>query len=162
MIEAQIKKNFLQENDFLKLYHILFSHNFTWHYSPSNSEGDNESYFFHFFYDQNAPCSRFYPEIIPLLNTLEPLSLIAIKANMYINKGKNCIGAWHRDEYGNNKLNHNTAIFYVNDNNGYTQFENDKIKCERNKLLIFPATLKHRSVSQTDTDRKILLNINYF
>ena len=163
MIEIKEFNNFLPNDDIKKLEELFFSKNFYWKYSPDNAKKDSESYFYHYFYYANTPSSEFYANLLPLLTSLKPLSLLGIRANMYINKYKKCYGAWHNDDWGNEKLNHTTSIFYVNDNNGETEFENGKtIKSERNKLIVFPAKLKHRAVSQTDQDRKILINLNYF
>ena len=54
-------------------------------------------------------------------------------------------------------------IFYLNTNNGYTEFENGEIvKCEENTLVTFDSQIKHRAVSQTDTKQRVVVNINYF
>jgi len=36
-----------------------------------------------------------------------------------------------------------------------------KIKTEENKLLIIDTKTSHAAVSQTDTDRRIVINFNY-
>jgi hypothetical protein len=36
------------------------------------------------------------------------------------------------------------------------------IKSEENKVIIFDSNIEHRSVIQTDTDRRLILNLNYF
>ena len=59
-------------------------------------------------------------------------------------------------------MEHTVALFSLNTNNGYTEFENGKkIKSEENSLVIFPGHLKHRSVNQTDENKRINLNINF-
>ena len=56
-----------------------------------------------------------------------------------------------------------TAIYYVNTNNGYTQFEHDgsKIDSVANRIVMFPSSLKHRGVTTTDTPYRMVMNINY-
>ncbi len=55
-----------------------------------------------------------------------------------------------------------TAIFYINTNNGYTEFEDGTIvNCVENRLVTFPANIKHRGVSQTDEQTKVVLNMNF-
>ena len=55
-----------------------------------------------------------------------------------------------------------TAIFYINTNNGYTEFEDGTtIESVENRLITFPTKLSHRGVSQTDKQFKILINFNY-
>ena len=56
-----------------------------------------------------------------------------------------------------------TSIFYVNTCDGYTEFEDGtKTECVANRLVKFPANLKHRGVSQTDTRVKSVINLNFF
>jgi|TARA_R100000388_G_C7190108_1_gene133073 hypothetical protein len=163
MSQIKIVKNFLPEEEIKKLENMFFSKDFMWRYNYQTADNDNESFFYHLFYVNNAPFSRCYDQLIPFLNLLEPLSIIGIRANMYINKYKKYFGGWHTDKWSNEKLNHTTSILYINDNNGVTEFENgESIKSERNKLIEFPADFVHRPISQTDQDRRILINLNYF
>ena len=54
------------------------------------------------------------------------------------------------------------CLFYINTNNGYTMFENgQKVPCLENRLAIFPNHMIHAGVSQTDTQVKVTLNLNY-
>ena len=54
------------------------------------------------------------------------------------------------------------VAYYVNTNNGYTEFEDgQKVYCKKNSILIFDGSLKHRGVKQTDTKMRIAININY-
>ena len=56
-----------------------------------------------------------------------------------------------------------TAIYYVNSNNGYTEFEDGtKVDSVRNRLVTFPSSMKHRGVSQTDTRTRMVINFNWF
>ena len=65
----------------------------------------------------------------------------------------------HRD---NNNNTVTTGLFYLNNNNGYTEFESgEKIKSISNMYVEFPVKLKHRAVSQTDVDCRTVLNLNY-
>ena len=56
-----------------------------------------------------------------------------------------------------------TGIYYVNTNDGYTEFETgDKVKSVANRFVKFPSDIKHRGVSQVDTKVRCVLNLNYF
>ena len=60
------------------------------------------------------------------------------------------------------KIKHKVALFTVNTNNGYTEFENgEKIPSIENTLALFDGNVKHRSVVQTDENLRINININY-
>jgi hypothetical protein len=56
----------------------------------------------------------------------------------------------------------NISIFYVNTNNGYTEFENgEKIKSVENRLVTFDNKIKHFGTTSTDTKTRIVLNLCY-
>jgi len=55
-----------------------------------------------------------------------------------------------------------TAIFYVNNNNGGTRFEDDTfVESVRNRALLFTGKIAHETVTQTDTNFRFNININY-
>jgi hypothetical protein len=93
-----------------------------------------------------------------IIKKLKIKKLLNVRANLCLRGNTKC--AWHTDKFTDN-LKHKTAIYYVNSNNGYTEFENKKIKCEKNKIIVFDANKKHRAVGQTDTDTRMVINLNY-
>ena len=55
-----------------------------------------------------------------------------------------------------------TAIFYVNTNDGYTEFEDGtKIESKENRIVIFPTLIKHSGVTCTDQQNRVVINFNY-
>lgn len=55
-----------------------------------------------------------------------------------------------------------TAIFYINDCNGYTKLEDGSvIESKANRLLTFPANIRHLGATCTDQKRRVLINLNY-
>ena len=56
---------------------------------------------------------------------------------------------------------YSTAIFYLNTNNGGTRFENDFVQSVANRLVLFDGPLLHETVVQTDSNVRMLYNINY-
>ena len=70
------------------------------------------------------------------------------------------------DQYNDYKYEHmKTAIYYLNDTNGPTVFQdNDKtVECVKNRLLIFPSTDRHSGSSHTEGDNtRMVFNFNYF
>ena len=116
--------------------------------------------FTHNFYDIFQPRSNYMELINPIVKKINPSSIIRIKANL-IPKTKNIIETNLHKDIGHAKGN-KTAIYYVNTNNGYTEFENEnKVNCIANSMLIFKANNKHRGCSQTDSDYKSVININF-
>ena len=72
----------------------------------------------------------------------------------------------HNIQSDDPKLQHKTAIFYVNSNNGYTEFQIGRkrkvVKSKSNHIVMFDSAIKHRAVSQTNSDRRIVINLNYY
>ena len=65
---------------------------------------------------------------------------------------------FHTD-FNNNEI---TAIYYINDNDGYTLFEDGtKVESVANRFVRFPCTTRHTGTTCTDTDRRLLINFNY-
>jgi len=163
-----IKDNFLVARVHENLLKTITSPNFPWYYQNSqtiNMEKKDNPYFSHLFYSDHQPLSNYYEDIItPLIITLGNVkSIMVVRANLYTKKDRVYSSRFHTDDCeGVNKYNHKTAVFYVNRNNGYTEFEDGKkVESIPNRMLIFDASLKHRAVSQTDEDRRIVININY-
>ena len=51
----------------------------------------------------------------------------------------------------------------MNTNDGYTEFEDGtKVESVANRLVTFPANLKHTGTSCTDEKTRIVINFNYF
>ncbi len=56
-----------------------------------------------------------------------------------------------------------TSILYINTNNGYTRFETGEVvESVENRLVTFPANLKHTGTSCTDEKVRVVVNFNYF
>jgi hypothetical protein len=160
-LNYKIINNFLEKNLFNKLQEILFSEDINWYFKKNMTNNDN--YFFaHCFYNNHIPMSPFYNEyIIPIFKKLNAKSLIEIKANLMLKKENVFKSNFHTDR----DFKCNTAILYINTCNGYTLLDdvkNIKINCEENKMLIFDSQINHSAISQTDVDRRIVINFNYF
>jgi len=146
----------------------MLSNQMAWFYSgnqaasPNSIQKDN-FVFYHLFYEHNRVVSPFYDKIIlPILNNINCKALDEARANLVTNRDTAISSKFHTDRNYANSL---TAIYYINTNNGYTLLDEEqriKIDCVENKILIFDSQIKHAAVSQTDTNRRIIININYF
>ena len=116
----------------------------------------------HCFYNYHTPQSIFFEElIIPILKKLNAVAISEIRANLVLKEDNPYQSNFHVDRPFECK----TAILYINTCNGYTLLHEDKkikINCEENKILIFNSQIRHAVVSQTDVDRRIVINFNYF
>ena len=56
-----------------------------------------------------------------------------------------------------------TGIFYINNTNGPTVFENRKtIDCVENRMVIFPCDYRHAGSSHTTESERIIINFIWF
>ena len=104
------------------------------------------------------------PLLEPIRNKLNPVFIIREKLNMDINKGVPHKSGYHLDYRFLTESNFYTAIYYINGNNGYTQFQSDGaiVESKENRLLLFRGDYYHRGVTQTDIERRYVLNLNYY
>jgi len=185
--EALIYDNCLPNEQFLQIKNLLitktrvmpwfFSENIVSNLSPEVLEifrkkgykNDDVSQFTHLFHHVgNYSWSNFTEGILPLLELINPKAWIRVKANLGMKEEKHLIGGWHYDmnsACNSNNIAFNSMIgtFNVNTNNGYTLLETgDKIESIENRLVIFPCNIFHTGVTQTDTKRRVLLNLNFF
>ncbi len=118
------------------------------------------------FYNAHKPNSYYFDNLIPIFNKLKVKALIKVKANYLWKTDKIIEHGFHTDtaqHIKDHEANWKTAVYYINTNNGYTKFENGKkIKSKANKLVFFPASVRHTGSTCTDKDERIVLNINYY
>ena len=166
----KIEDNFLKQEDFNKIQEIMMSPNFYWFFSDiiDYKEDVDKFQFCHVFFRNSVPTSNSIEIISPILKILNPMPLWRIKANL-LTKTPNIVeNEFHIDlphlRNSPEKLKQwTTSIFYVNTNNGYTKFEDGtKVKSVANRMLTFPANMKHTGTSCTNEKIRIVINFNYF
>jgi hypothetical protein len=157
----EIINNFLKEKDFLNINKVMTNNTFPWFITWGiNYKHENNYQFSHNFYD-NYIFNSYYSSLLePFLLILNPKAILRIKANLLIKTEKIIKHGFHVD---NEARNCKTAIFYINTNNGFTEFEDGTISnSEENKLVIFDSNIKHSGTTCTDKDFRVVLNFNYF
>ena len=123
---------------------------------------------FHTFHSLDSARHEVSPQIDyikPLVEKIRFIALHRIKANLEPIKPERTHSDFHYDVHKDGKpcSYMTTAIYYVNTNDGYTEFETgDKVNSVANRLVKFPSDIKHRGVSQLDTKVRCVLNLNYF
>ncbi len=155
-------ENFLTKEQHNKILEITTSDYFSWYYGNSVIRTDvnkDDFMFSHVFYTDDKINSDYYNDcILPIMNKLSHKQIIRAKANCYTKREKQFKHGFHID----NEEPHIVALYCINDNNGYTEFENGKIyNSIANSLIIFNGNIQHRSVNQTDTKQRLNININY-
>ena len=120
------------------------------------------------FYMNNTSYSPFLKELEPILELIKTMSIFKIKANLLTRTSNIVENSFHVDmadlkEFPEKLKQWTTSIFYVNTNNGYTKFENGtKIESVANRMVTFPAHIKHTGTSCTDEKIRVVINFNYF
>ena len=164
----KIEDNFLEQKDFDELQPLIMGNEFSWYYLPLIDYVDDvdKFQFNHEFYYTNAPTSPFLEILVPIIDKIESMSLWRIKANLLTRTPNIIKNTFHVDalDLPEEKLNQwTTSIFYVNSNNGYTEFEDGtKVESVANRMVIFPSNLEHTGTSCTDENTRVVINFNYF
>ena len=106
--------------------------------------------------------------MFPIRNRLKVVKdsiLLRIKMNLRLRLTEPFKSNYHIDIAYLDKniaVNSITSIFYINTNNGYTEFEDGTIvHSVANRLATFPLNTKHRGVTQTDEQTRYVINFNY-
>ena len=153
-----ISKNYIDKNHANQICDIFLSNMFPWYYIPNHVDKESLSYMSHTFFKDGQATSNAMFLVEPILKKLKVKNILNVRANLCFKRPSKFI--WHVDKFTDN-LNHKTAIYYVNTNNGCTEFKDKKVKCEKNKIVIFDSKIKHRAKIQTDTDTRMVINFNY-
>jgi len=167
--DIKIKDDFLDQEEFNKLQQTLTGNSgFPWFYNEEIDFKDDVNKFqlIHMFQYHSAPTSESFQIVLPIVKLIQPLSILQIKANLLTRTPEIVENTFHVD-IGKPKSKRiaqwTTSIFYVNTNNGYTKFEDGtKVESVANRLVSFPANMKHTGTSCTDKKTRIVINFNYF
>ena len=124
----------------------------------------------HKFYEGGRPQSQQWDMILPLINRIQPRALIRIKGNLNHHTDNLIEYDYHTDcgeysEFGQDNVfeGATTAVFYLNDNDGYTFFnDGTRVSSKANRIVFFPVNTPHAGTSTTDTKFRFVLNLNYF
>ena len=160
----KIIDNFLDDDEFNIIQQYFLNDDFTWYLNDSianKRKGIDQYQFIHLFFDISRPSlTDWSPFLTPLLHKLKAKYIFRIKANLRPRTSQGVLSDYHTDM----DLNQQTAIFYLNTNNGYTKFQDNSLEdvpSVANRLLTFYGGLKHCGCSATDSNYRIVLNINY-
>jgi hypothetical protein len=163
-MKYEILNNFLEEKEFNLIKSTLLGSNFPWYYNNEVVHNDKNNFqFTHIFFIDHSIASNMFNLIKPLINKINPISLVRIKANLTTKTDTIVEHGYHVD-YDIQKISKmKTSVFYINSNNGYTRLKNNKmIKSKENKLLTFDTEIKHTGSTCTDENIRAVINLNYF
>ena len=167
-LDYKIIDNFLEVKDFYTFKEEIFNtNNVPWYYRNSQTissidDLDDIGYFtLNFFNDMCSDFIGFNYYLYKIYEKLECKALIQSRANLSL-KQKEIKKLYFHTDY---TFKCKTAIFYMNTNNGATILdENKQIKIDsiENRIVVFDSQIRHSALLQSDTKRRIVLNINYF
>lgn len=157
----KIIDNFLPEEAFLEIRDNLMGDQLPWTYNHSIVNDDEKEKYFqfvHVFYSIGDPKGQWFDVIRPLISRLDPIILIRAKANLTPRSSMVEEHGFHTDF----DFDCTTAIYYINDNNGYTILEDgSKIESVSNRLVEFDSSISHTGTTHTDAKVRVVINLNY-
>ena len=156
----------LDINDFQKLKDEILSPATSWQLNAGivGSEKSNldDLQFVHMVYHHQQPMSPLIKELGPLATGIGAKINLRIKINMTAKTVSPYRSGFHTDLGGLDDLPHKTAVYYMNDNNGYTEFENgERVYSKANRAVIFDGQTMHSGVSCTDAKYRCVINWNF-
>jgi hypothetical protein len=168
----QIIDNFLPADEFKILQSELINPVFPWSLDtvlgydiPKLVDGVDNWQLVHSFYHPRhySPSFRL---IEPIIAKLHPQLRILLKAKVNLTPHTETIKihGYHCDiPWSDVTAISKTAVFYINDNDGYTIFEKDgrKIDSVANRMVIFSADDRHSGTTCTDQQFRVVLNLNF-
>jgi len=184
----QIVDNFLPAL-FFKSLNNLFEHGhkqsnnkFDWYWNSGYRVTAKESYpyrnktidsnfmFTHVLWDiqsgKPSPYFEIFEPIIYFIDKYSPVkNLFRMKLNLYTNQNKKILHTKHIDVVGEKEKplpNITVCTFNFTDCNGGVIIDNIEYPSKANQALIFDNKLEHQGYVQTDTPRRIMLNIDTF
>ena len=177
----KIEDNFLEQKVFDELQTLMMGENFAWYFrsryyakiaSDTSYIGLKEEdvldqfQFTHTFYEDKTPQSSYMEQVQCFLELLSVLSIGRIRANLNTRLPTFIKNPFHSDMENileEKQKQWTTSIFYVNTNDGYTEFEDGtKVESVANRMLTFPANTKHTGTTCTDQQTRVVINFNYF
>ena len=163
----KIIDNFLNENELKTILKAINNNNFFWFLiekaNYNSDEGDFQ--FMHTFIkngqinsDFFSYCKPIYEKIIQIYK--KPIHIGNARVNLFLKVDKKKGLGFHKDITDNKNV--FTFLYYLENSNGYTEFENgDIIESKKNRAVFFNSDLLHQTVMQTDVLFRKNININF-
>jgi len=158
----KIYQNHLSNSLFEELQNLLFSDNFPWYYQKKVTgeiPSPQDFMFTHTLIREGVVVSDYGESITKaLMKKVDYDTIIRAKINCYCSSQELIKHEFHRDSEQSIKV----GLFYLKNNNGYTEFENNKkVETKKNQMLIFDGKHLHRSTNCTDEKVRITINVNF-
>lgn len=164
--------NFLDETLFNHVKSVLLSDEFPWYLNSGINEKQKDTLdshkrdlydtqFTHVFYNDYAIRSSIYEHILPVINRINPASLLRIKAN-YLPRANKIIENGYHTDFNPKEFKCVTAVYYINTNDGYTKFQSGEVvESVENRFLLFNSEMPHLGTYCTNKVGRVLINFNF-
>ncbi len=156
----EIIDNFLPEEEFKSIQSFMMGGEFRWFYTEGRATRDDGLFLMiHMFYQPEVgPNSEHLNMWNTFMQQVGAKKCHRIKANLTF-KTPTIEPAFFHIDYKDMK----TATFYINTNDGYTEFENGvRVNSVANRVCIFDSNLKHRGTTHSEGgQQRIAVNFNY-
>lgn len=164
MTDVSVLDDFMPSDFHDEISRIMCGYGFPWFYNDSviydGSAVSAHFQFTHVFYMRGRPASDYFAMVEPLIERIGIRALIKMKANLVTRAEQIQTHGMHTDvDFADSK----TAVYYVNSNDGYTEFaDGTKVKSVANRLVTFPSCVLHTGSNCTDQKTRVVINVNYF
>jgi len=159
--------NFIHPEQFQHIQNVMLGSEFTWNYNDGIVGSDDPPgtfQFTHTFFAARGVTPD--PDKVIKSPWLSILDLVVrqlggsgwrIKANMGPRTKEIRRNKFHIDF-----PNIMTAVYFINTNNGWTEFQNgDKVESVENRIVIFDSNTMHTGTTCTNEKVRVLINFNY-
>ena len=159
--------NFIHPEQFQHIQNVMLGSEFTWNYNDGIVGSDDPPgtfQFTHTFFAARGVTPD--PDKVIKSPWLSILDLVVrqlggsgwrIKANM----GPRTLDI-RRNKFHIDFPNITTAVYFINTNNGWTEFQNgDKVESVENRIVIFDSNTMHTGTTCTNEKVRVLINFNY-
>ena len=158
----EVIDDFIPEHTNDYIFKVLSGKSFPWFISDKIIHGFDahwNSQYYHMLYENRKHYkSDFYSLVDTIIGKLDPAVILRVKVNSTAYQQNVIEFPFHTDTDFKSK----TCVYYVNDNNGYTYFEDgSKVYSKARRLLRFDSNLKHSGTTHSDTRYRFVININY-
>jgi len=162
----QIYDDFLSDKAFLHIQSIFFNPKFSWLWCdnivhPPQCDELDDYQFYRVLYEEGNANPQVLEDLMPIFNhpKINCGRVIRVKVNCNPRSNRIVRNGFHIDT----SAKCTTAVFYVNSNDGYTEFEDGtRVESIANRFVTFPSHLLHSGTTCTNQKRRVIINFNYY
>ena len=156
----EIIDDFLPEEEFKTIQSFMMGGEFRWFYTEGRATRDDGLFLMiHMFFQPDVGANSEHIDIWNnFMSKIGAKECKRIKANLTFKTPTIEPGSLHIDFPAMK-----TIVYYINTNNGYTEFENGvRVNSVANRVCIFDANLEHCGTTHTEGGpQRVVVNFNY-